>query len=133
MATKPKAQKPSPPPIDEELRKQFDEVFNMGDGPTSIPDIVDDPDWVRSTGKTPLEFLTAVYRHPLIRINDRIGAAKTVMEYTHRKMPSSVEMSGKNGEALRVSGAMLSGLSDEELVTLQDLLEKAGRVVALQP
>ena len=118
----------------EDLSSELEGLHALGIGPSDIPDADDvlmDPQWVRSTGKTPLEFLSAVYRHPLIRMNERIAAAKTVMEYAHRKMPSAMEVTGMNGGPLRVSGAMLSGLSDEELGSLEMLLEKAARSAKL--
>ena len=100
---------------------------DLAAGPSDIPDALDDPDWVRSTGKTPIEFLTAVYRHPLPLLRDRITAAKTVVEYTSRTMPSALELTGLNGGPLKVSSAMLSALSDAELADLEALLAKAAR------
>jgi hypothetical protein len=99
----------------------------LGSGPCEVADVVDDPDWVRSTGKTPLEFLTAIYRHPLVRLSDRIAAAKTVADYTHRKMPNKVEVGGLEGGPLRVTASQLAGLSDEELASLEAILAKAQR------
>lgn len=124
-----KAQKEEPHvgSIDETTQSMLEEYSALGVGPSDIPDALDDPDWVRSTGKTPIEFLTAAYRHPLVPLKDRISAAKTVAEYTSRKMPSAIELAGKDGGPLRVSNAMLSGLSDEELSTLEALLDKAAR------
>ena len=104
----------------------------LADGPCDIPDAINDPDWVRSSGKTPLEFLTAVYRHPLVQMRDRISAAKTVVEYTHKKMPSAVELSGTNGGSIKVTGAMLAGLSDAELGNLEALLMKANASAEVQ-
>jgi hypothetical protein len=115
------------PPLSDQTIEAISALGALGEGTSNVPDIVDDPSWVRSSGKTPLEFLTAVYRHPLVRLPDRISAAKSVMEYTHRKMPSSIEMTGKDGSPLRVSGAMLMGLSDAELETMEALLDKAAR------
>jgi len=104
---------------------RIEDLLSIGIGDSELRDPLEDESWVRSTGKTPLEFLTAVYRHPLVQMRDRISAAKTVVEYTHMKKPSSIEMTGRNGDAIKVSGAMLAGLSDAELETMQRLLEKA--------
>lgn len=124
MARKTKdTQDAAPPEMDEMLKTYQD----LAAGPTDIPDALDDPDWVRSTGKTPIEFLTAVYRHPLVVMRDRLTAAKTVVEYTSRKMPSALELTGLNGGPLKVSSAMLSALSDDELADLEALLAKAAR------
>jgi len=50
--------------------------------------IVDQVNWIRRTGETPLEFLTRMYRHPLIDTKDRIAAAKACQDLVHQKMPT---------------------------------------------
>lgn len=109
-----------------------EDLNGIGQGTTAIPDMLNDADWVRSSGKTPLEFLTAVYRHPLVRMTERIAAAKTVVEYTHKKIPSALEMTGKNGGIIKVTASMVAGLSDAELETLEELMLKASRAAETQ-
>lgn len=42
--------------------------------------------WIRSSGPTPVEFLARVYRNPLNKMNDRVSAARALLDYTHRKL-----------------------------------------------
>jgi len=49
--------------------------------------VVDQVNWIRRTGETPLEFLTRMYRHPFVDRKDRISAARAVQEYVHQKLP----------------------------------------------
>jgi hypothetical protein len=80
--------------------------------------------WVVQSGQTPLEFLASVYRTPTFDPRDRINAAKAILEYSHRKVPSKLEVDGKVVNA-KLDIAQLKGLTDDELGTLIQLLEKA--------
>lgn len=81
-------------------------------------------EFITSTGPTPLEFLAEVYRSPLHDPKDRINAAKAILEYTHRKLPTKAE-TNVNLSGPKLNPAMLQGLTDSELETLIKLLEKA--------
>ena len=51
---------------------------------------------IRESGqKTPKEFLLAVMHHPDISIGLRIDAAKSLMPYVHKKLPTAIETSGE--------------------------------------
>lgn len=103
--------------------------IECGDKSTIDP-AADLPDWIRSTGWTPVEFLLATMRNPFQAMNNRITAAKAVMDYAHKKQPAALELSGKDGAPIKV--ASLSALSVEELEQLEALLTKAnGKGVAL--
>jgi len=82
-------------------------------------------EWVQSTGKTPIEFLTETYRNSTHRIEARIAAATKVMDYVHRRLPQQVEMKadGKiTAQSLSLRG--VSQLSDRELEVLEQILSK---------
>lgn len=83
--------------------------------------------WIKSRGWTPIEFLTHTYRNPWQKMNDRISAAKAVLEYVHRKLPQKLEIEGSMGtKNLSLDASALSKLSTEELDALTTLLEKIG-------
>ena len=69
-------------------------------------------DWIQRTGSTPLEFLARTYRDQSVDIKQRIIAAKTVMDYVHRKMPSQIEaeaiVADANGAARKYAEKLLS-------------------------
>lgn len=92
--------------------------------PVEAPGIEEDGLWVRESGVSPLEFLTLVYRHPLVPMKERITAARSVLEIAHRKIPQRGELSGPEGEPL-FAGYDLSKLSNEELKKLEALVKKA--------
>lgn len=83
--------------------------------------------WVKSSGWTPVEFLTHVYRNPWMKMDQRINAAKSVLEYAHRKLPSKLEVEGKGGISVRnIDAAALAKLNGKDLAALEKLLEKMG-------
>ncbi len=85
----------------------------------------DEVDWVKASGWTPLEFLTHAYRNPFQKMENRISAAKAVLDYTHRKLPARIEVSGEVATAgISLDAAALAKLSGEELSALEKLLEK---------
>lgn len=81
--------------------------------------------WTAASGWTPIEFLTHTYRNPWQKTQDRIAAAKAVLEYNHRKLPEKLEIEGST-KSLVLDSAALKALSDKELAMLEKLLEKAG-------
>lgn len=95
-----------------------------------------DAEWVRSSGWTPLEFLTRTYRNPHVRIGERISAAKAVLDYAHRKLPQALQLTGQDGAPLNLTVGQFSltperiaSLTDEEIDTFRAVLEKLGAPV----
>lgn len=85
--------------------------------------------WIRARGWTPLEFLVYAYRSPFIKVADRINAAKAVLDYAHKRIPTAYTV-GSDGKPVLlpvpVRGGMdLSNLSEPELDALAALLQKA--------
>ena len=80
-------------------------------------------DWVVQSGVTPIEFLTNVFRDDDQDMKNRIVAAKTVMEYTHKKIPTEIGVSGSIKSVL--DPQTLSKLEDSEIETLLALFKKA--------
>lgn len=44
--------------------------------------------WNRRTGETPLEFLTRVYRNPLVDMDTRVKAARDARDLVHKHLPN---------------------------------------------
>jgi len=84
--------------------------------------------WLQSSGATPLEFLAATYRDDNAKVGDRIAAARTLMEYVHKRVPQKQEIETKEITEPRLSRDALKGLSDKDLETLEALLSKLGKV-----
>lgn len=127
----PRRPKPSaPPPVadgeDEAFRKIIEEMRLDASGPSAITD-EDVATWVKASGWTPAEFLAHTYRNPFQKMEHRISAAKAVLEYSHRKLPSKVEVDMK-AKSLVLDSKALSALTDKELALLEKLLEKASGV-----
>lgn len=80
--------------------------------------------YVVQTGETPLEFLASVYRTPAHDIKDRVVAAKAILEYTHRKVPTKSETTVSMTHAA-IDPALFKGLSDDELKQLVEMLARA--------
>ena len=81
-------------------------------------DIKDTLAWIQRTGETPIEFLAKTYRSGNARTNDRISAARALLDYVHRKMPhtidvkddrKTVESEAANAELLKKVEELLSG------------------------
>lgn len=85
--------------------------------------------WIQETGQTPIEFLAETYRDPEQKASDRIAAARAMLDFVHRKIPSvqKVEQDVKLTEA-KLNGELLKGLSEKELNTLEALLNKVNKV-----
>ena len=58
--------------------------------------------YVKHVGSHPMDILKSIVANPLIKPSDRIAAAKTLMEYSMRKIPTNVELSGPKGSALTI-------------------------------
>jgi hypothetical protein len=80
--------------------------------------------WIQTTGKTPLEYLTTVYRDTGQQTGHRISAASKLMEYIHRRMPQAVDAATATVSVKSFDPASIRALSEKELVALEKLLEK---------
>lgn len=116
------ARRTSPDDLDDDLPPFAVDVS----GPSELDGLGDDV-WVKASGATPLEFLTHTYRNGFQRMEHRISAAKAVLDYTHRKLPARVELSGDlGGRNVQLDAVALAKLSDKELEQMMKLLEKIG-------
>lgn len=82
--------------------------------------------WLQASGEMPLEFLARTYRSEDFKIGDRIQAAKTLMDYCHRKVPVKQEVETKDMTKPKLDAKVLKGLTEKELDTLEKLLNKLG-------
>ena len=58
--------------------------------------------YVKHVGSHPMDVLKSLVANPLVKPSERIQAAKTLMEYSMRKIPSNIEISGPKGGALTI-------------------------------
>jgi hypothetical protein len=91
-------------------------------------DLSPEQEWQRAKGWTPLEFLTAVYHEPRARMADRLMAAKSLLEYSHKKMATVVKTIGDGSAAVNLN-VSVANLSDEELASMAQLVRKAQGVL----
>lgn len=82
--------------------------------------------YIRSLPQHPLDILRRISTNVFCTPSERISAAKTLLEYSLRKVPSTVDLNTKS-EAIRIDASALSALSTEELDTLQALLAKTNK------
>lgn len=75
----------------------------------------------------PLDTLRRISVNPWAQTKDRIAAAKALLEYTARKIPSTIEISGNDGKPLQIDAGAMKNLSNDDLDTLVKLLEKANK------
>ncbi len=80
--------------------------------------------YVHELPQHPMDVLRRIMVNPFCSPNERISAAKIVMEYSMRKVPSNVELTGKNGAAIKLDTSALAKLSIEELSQMEALLAK---------
>lgn len=83
--------------------------------------------WLQASGEMPLEFLARTYRSENARMSDRITAARTLMDYVHRKVPVKQELETKDISEPKLDPKVLKGLTEKELTTLENLLKKASK------
>lgn len=84
--------------------------------------------WIRMQGWTPLEFLVHAYRNPHLRAADRITAARSVLDYAHKRLPGALGLHATPNQPplMPAGGRMdLSKLSAAELDLFAKLLSKA--------
>jgi hypothetical protein len=124
MAQAPQA----PAPDDPEDQSFLDYVEALGHkalDPTSEIALELQAKYIATRGQHPFDALKSISQNPLCRPADRIGAAKALLEYSHRKVPTNFELSGKGGGAIKLDSNQLANLSNDELDTLYALLNKA--------
>lgn len=80
--------------------------------------------WLQASGEMPLEFLARIYRSENVKTGDRITAARTLMDYTHRKIPIKQELETKDITAPKLDPKVVKGLTEKELSQLETLLKK---------
>jgi hypothetical protein len=71
----------------------------------------------------PLEFLARTYRSEDAKTGDRITAARTLMDYVHRKIPQKQEIEQRS-VIPKLDPSMLKGLTEKELGALEKILAK---------
>jgi hypothetical protein len=118
-------------------RKMLAQALGLVEGDNGFPiqsDGLDDTQaatvrWIQHTGQTPLEFLAETYRNEEVKAGDRINAAKAMLDFVHRKVPSvqKVEQDVNIKEA-KLNPEVLKGLSAKELGILETLLTKINKV-----
>lgn len=79
--------------------------------------------WLQESGEMPLEYLARTYRSDDAKTSDRITAARTLMDYVHRKIPQKQEVETK-AKVPQLDTSVMSALSKKELETLVKLLGK---------
>jgi hypothetical protein len=62
-----------------------------------------------------------------LKTSDRIAAARAMLDYVHRKVPTKQEIETKDVSAPKIDAKVLKGLTDAELHTLEKLLDKLGK------
>lgn len=73
---------------------------------------------VAATGQTPLDYMLEVMRDPRASKSRRDGMAKMAAPYVHPQV-RTVQHTGQNGGPINLN---LTGLSDEQLATLEPVL-----------
>lgn len=133
VVKKPRGRKPSEATIKkrQEAERQAETIRDLvaamldvqGITESQLPQDDADPNevkWTKQHGVTPVEFLTLVYRNQLQPIEVRISAARSLLDYIHRKMPAKIEV-----DASLLDSLDLSKLSDEDIAQFTAILSKA--------
>ncbi len=105
----------------------LESVGAKGIDPLSPQGLSIQAEYVKALGEHahPFDVLNRIMKNPFADPKNRIASAKTLLEYSHRKVPANLELSGKDGEAIKIDSKQLRGLSDQELDTLMTILSKA--------
>lgn len=86
--------------------------------------------YVKNMSMHPVDVLTRIMTNIFCTPTERMNAAKTLMEYSMRKVPSNLDVTTDTG-ALRIDATALVGLSTEELEVLEKILTKANEKAVL--
>jgi len=92
---------------DLEVSPQFLQFIEANGGGADMDPLSDDAvkiqaQYIRDVGSNPFEVLKAIVANPFVKSGDRINAAKTLLEYSARKIPTNVEISGPKGGPVTV-------------------------------
>lgn len=121
----------SAPDIQNE-RRMLNEVMGLNVTDKSLPPQADGLDattaatvrWMQMTGETPIEVLTRTMRDDEAKMGDRLSAARILMDFVHRRVPTKVEQKIEDVTAPKIDQKLLKGLSAKELTLLETLLKK---------
>jgi len=113
-------------------RKMLNEVMGLNVDSDGLPNQADGLDpttaatvrWLQSTGELPLEFLAKTYRSEDAKMSDRLTAARTMMDFVHRRVPTKTETETKGVTEPKLSANVLKSLDAKELELLEKLLLK---------
>ena len=104
-------------------RKMLSQALGLKQGGNGLPSQAEGLDdtqaatirWLQTSGETPLEYLTSVYRddNPDVRTSDKIAAARALLDYVHRKVPQQVEVKGPSAEETNTSAAIVRDIGDQ--------------------
>ena len=85
--------------------------------------------YVTNVGTHPMDVLKALVANPFVKPSERVSAAKILLEYGARKVPSTLELDTSKNLPLKITPEMISALSDTEMETLVSLLRKAKKSI----
>ena len=114
-------------------RKMLSQALGLKQGGNGLPSQAEGLDttqaatvrWLESSGETPLEYLTSVYRDdtPDVRVSDKIAAARALLDYVHRKVPATIEVKGPTNEDIAGQAAIVREVG-EQLAILAAISKK---------
>ena len=121
-------------PTIQEERRLLNKAMGIDVESTDLPSQADGLDttqaatirWLQNSGEMPLEFLARTYRSDDAKMSDRITAARTLMDYAHRKVPSVQKIEQDITTTPKLNAAVLKGLNAEDLDLLEQILSKLG-------
>lgn len=103
-------------------RKMLSQALGLKQGGNGLPSQAEGLDdtqaatirWLQTSGETPLEYLTSVYRddNPDVKTSDKIAAARALLDYVHRKVPAQVEVKVPSTEETNESAAIIRDVGD---------------------
>ena len=103
-------------------RKMLSQALGLKQGGNGLPSQAEGLDdtqaatirWLQTSGETPLEFLTSVYRddNPDVKTSDKIAAARALLDYVHRKVPTQVEVKPVSNEEIAETSAIIREVGD---------------------
>lgn len=104
-------------------RKMLAQALGLKQGGNGLPNQAEGLDdtqaatirWLQTSGETPLEYLTSVYRNDdsEVRTSDKIAAARALLDYVHRKVPAQIEVKGPSTEDVAEHAAIARDIGDQ--------------------
>ena len=79
--------------------------------------------YVRDLPQHPMDVLQRLMVNPFCSPNERINAAKTLMQYSMRAVPSNIDVTS-GGQAIKLDASALAKLNPDELATMEGILSK---------